>query len=182
MINIVMKKFVLLVGMPFSGKTSLAKKLEKKLNFDRISFDDTWVRLESDKGTAFELTFESVTEYIRKDITKRLDSGRSVIYDSLNDTSDQRDMWRDLASQAGADFVIIFLDIPIGAIKRRRHDNVIIKDRHSVKDKLFDSALKKFVPNGTRSRTKCPSCGDHDGLIFQDGCLKCKSCGFSQCE
>jgi ribonucleoside-diphosphate reductase alpha chain len=45
-----------------------------------------------------------------------------------------------------------------------------------------ERALRKFVPEGTRVQDKvCPSCGDKDGLIYEEGCLKCKSCGFSQC-
>ena len=43
-------------------------------------------------------------------------------------------------------------------------------------------ALKKYIPNGTQaSEKKCPKCGDEDGVIYQDGCLTCKSCGYSKC-
>ncbi|MEO1260940.1 MAG: adenosylcobalamin-dependent ribonucleoside-diphosphate reductase [Bacteroidota bacterium] len=43
-------------------------------------------------------------------------------------------------------------------------------------------ALKKFVPDGTKAiKEACPSCGDPDGLIYKEGCLTCKSCGFSKC-
>ncbi len=42
-------------------------------------------------------------------------------------------------------------------------------------------ALKKYIPDGTKADKKCPSCGDADGLIYQEGCLTCKSCGHSKC-
>jgi ribonucleoside-diphosphate reductase alpha chain len=43
-------------------------------------------------------------------------------------------------------------------------------------------ALKKFIPDGTIAKDKkCPSCSDIDGLIYEEGCLKCKSCGHSKC-
>jgi ribonucleoside-diphosphate reductase alpha chain len=43
-------------------------------------------------------------------------------------------------------------------------------------------ALKKFIPNGTQAvDRKCHSCGDPDGLIYEEGCLKCKSCGNTKC-
>jgi ribonucleoside-diphosphate reductase alpha chain len=28
---------------------------------------------------------------------------------------------------------------------------------------------------------KCPSCNDPEGIVYQEGCLMCKSCGFSKC-
>ncbi|NRD24588.1 adenosylcobalamin-dependent ribonucleoside-diphosphate reductase [Winogradskyella litoriviva] len=43
-------------------------------------------------------------------------------------------------------------------------------------------ALKRFVPEGTEAiDKKCTNCGDPEGLIFEEGCLKCKSCGYSKC-
>ena len=43
-------------------------------------------------------------------------------------------------------------------------------------------ALKIFVPDGTAAADKkCSECGDPEGLIYSEGCLKCKSCGYSKC-
>ena len=43
-------------------------------------------------------------------------------------------------------------------------------------------ALKKFIPDGTQAvKHVCPECGDHDGVIYKEGCLICKSCGHSEC-
>lgn len=43
-------------------------------------------------------------------------------------------------------------------------------------------ALKKFIPDGTQeTKEACPSCEDPDGLIYKEGCLICKSCGYSEC-
>jgi ribonucleoside-diphosphate reductase alpha chain len=42
--------------------------------------------------------------------------------------------------------------------------------------------LKKYIKDGTKSKdTKCSECGDENGLVFEEGCLKCKSCGYGKC-
>lgn len=42
--------------------------------------------------------------------------------------------------------------------------------------------LKQFIPDGTKATDKsCPSCGDAEGLVYEEGCLNCKSCGHSKC-
>ncbi len=42
-------------------------------------------------------------------------------------------------------------------------------------------ALKKYIPDGTVVDKTCPNCGDPDGLVYEEGCLICKSCGDSKC-
>jgi len=43
-------------------------------------------------------------------------------------------------------------------------------------------ALKRYIPDGTTPQDKkCPQCGDPDGLVYEEGCLVCKSCGYSKC-
>lgn len=45
-----------------------------------------------------------------------------------------------------------------------------------------ERALRKFIPDGTHADDKrCESCGDSEGLFYEEGCLKCKSCGYSKC-
>jgi len=42
-------------------------------------------------------------------------------------------------------------------------------------------ALKTFIANGTTvSDHTCGECGD-EGLVYEEGCLKCVSCGYSKC-
>jgi ribonucleoside-diphosphate reductase alpha chain len=45
-----------------------------------------------------------------------------------------------------------------------------------------ERALRKYVPDGTKAKTgkKCTECGA-ESLIYQEGCLICKSCGNSKC-
>ena len=41
-------------------------------------------------------------------------------------------------------------------------------------------ALKQYIVDGTKSKGKCPSCGQ-ENMAYQNGCLTCMSCGYSKC-
>ena len=41
-------------------------------------------------------------------------------------------------------------------------------------------ALKQYIADGTRSKGKCPHCGQEE-MAYQNGCLTCMSCGYSKC-
>jgi len=44
-----------------------------------------------------------------------------------------------------------------------------------------ERALKKYIQDGTEATgKKCPSCGN-ETLVYQEGCLTCKTCGASRC-
>lgn len=43
-------------------------------------------------------------------------------------------------------------------------------------------ALSRYIPDGTSaSGRKCNDCGDSEGVYYEEGCLKCRSCGSSKC-
>ncbi len=42
-------------------------------------------------------------------------------------------------------------------------------------------ALKKYIPEGTKAEgTKCEECGA-ESVVYEEGCLTCKTCGWSKC-
>ncbi|WP_436415579.1 adenosylcobalamin-dependent ribonucleoside-diphosphate reductase [Petrimonas sp.] len=44
-----------------------------------------------------------------------------------------------------------------------------------------ERALKRYLPNETEMKgQKCPVC-NHESLVFEEGCLKCRNCGASKC-
>jgi ribonucleoside-diphosphate reductase alpha chain len=60
------------------------------------------------------------------------------------------------------------------------------KDKHSDMQsfsRVIARVLKNHIPDGTKSMSdkKCEGCSADDGLVYQEGCLLCKYCGFSKC-
>ena len=48
--------------------------------------------------------------------------------------------------------------------------------------KCVARVLKSYIKDGTEATDKeCPSCGVGDGLIYIEGCLTCKNCGYAKC-
>lgn len=44
-----------------------------------------------------------------------------------------------------------------------------------------ERALKKYIPDGTQIKEQeCPNCKEK-ALVYQEGCLTCKNCGYSRC-
>ena len=43
-------------------------------------------------------------------------------------------------------------------------------------------ALRKFIPDGTKPAEElCPEC-EEPSMVFEEGCLSCKNCGYTKCE
>ncbi len=44
-----------------------------------------------------------------------------------------------------------------------------------------ERSLKRYIPNGTKAKGKCESCGS-TAVVYQEGCLRCTDCGASKCS
>ena len=48
--------------------------------------------------------------------------------------------------------------------------------------KVIARCLKNYIDNGTSASDKiCSECGAEDSLVYQEGCVTCKSCGAGKC-
>jgi len=47
--------------------------------------------------------------------------------------------------------------------------------------KAIARTLKKYIDELRIKDTTCERCNDPEGLVYEEGCLKCKSCGYSKC-
>ena len=48
--------------------------------------------------------------------------------------------------------------------------------------RVIARVLKGYIKDGTKSSEKgCPECGNSE-LVYQEGCLSCKACGYSKCK
>lgn len=111
----------LIVGLPCSGKTTLARQLETKYSALRLTTDEWHIRLfghdywhtMSDSDEAEHDSRHAAVESIMWDVAARvLVLGVDVILDFGCWVRSQRDEFRSRTKKLGADFKIHFVDVP----------------------------------------------------------------------
>lgn len=146
-----MKKPVqyLLVGFPYSGKTTLAKELEKRLGFARINIDELKFK-KGYKNVGDDDVPDKVWDDIFKEadqlIVKYLKQGKNLATEYGWITKGWRDRARKVAADAGFETRIIYLDVPKEEIVRRWSSNQKTKERFHWPKNEFKSYLNDFEP------------------------------------
>jgi predicted kinase len=104
----------MLCGLPGSGKTTLARQLERD-GARAFVLDELMGRSE----TADDNLAERIAEAAWVDIAEALRFGRDCVLDWGFDSREERDKTRARAVALGAEIRLIFLDVPQEELKRR---------------------------------------------------------------
>lgn len=137
----------ILCGLPFAGKTTLAKELVNCLSIKRVALDE----INTERGIWDEETgmsseeWEATYQEAYRRIASCLRQGESVVDDSTNFTRTQRDRLRSIAEQHQARTQVIFVDIPVSEARRRWQENRQTARREDVRDEDFAYVLHHFV-------------------------------------
>lgn len=117
----------LMVGLPFSGKTTLARRLEREASALRLTPDEWQVRLFGQDASEPEHDVRhSLIEAMLWNIARRaLELGTNVILDFGFWAREEREDFRLRAKELGAASEIHFLDVPEEELMRR------LKERNS---------------------------------------------------
>jgi predicted kinase len=140
----------ILCGLPFAGKSTLARALAAQRGCAHIAIDA--INTARGLGLAgaaltpaewdetYRLAFEQLAAALR--------SGRPAISDAANYTRAQRDQLRALASDAGAESVTLFVDVAAEEARRRWRANRAAGAtvRNDVRDDDFQLMLDHFEP------------------------------------
>lgn len=137
------------VGLPYSGKTTIAKRLEASLGFKRVNLDEAKAGLgfgamQDDKISSedwlriFELTNQHVVDYLKQ--------GFSVVHETDWVDRPSLDRSRQLATNLGLETVVIWVDTPIEVCRQRMETNRFTNERFGLSNNVFNQALQEWQP------------------------------------
>lgn len=144
-----MNKLYILCGIPFAGKTTLAKELEKRLGFSRIDLDDVELELLG-KNIKDENVKQNQWDKIYLDMYQRIEKalrdGKTVVHDTGNFTKHERALVRNIANKVNVESTTIFVYIPVPEARKRWLQNKENNKRFDITEKSFEDAVNEMEP------------------------------------
>jgi predicted kinase len=155
-------RLYILCGLPFAGKSTLARQLAPALGFAVVEMD----AVNSERGLGLNralITPEQWTttyEVCYRRLGEALGHGRPVIFDAPSFTRAQRAALRELARRRGAAALVIHVDIPAATARERWLRNRETELRYDVRDEDFAHVVENFEAPGVDEAAVC-----YDGSI-----------------
>ncbi|MDP9370345.1 MAG: ATP-binding protein [Chloroflexota bacterium] len=143
-------RLLIMCGLPFSGKSTLARELAARLRFVHLELDAVNV----ERGAGLDggvITREDWLAAYRESY-RRLDGllneGCSVVFDATNFRRAHRERLRRAARRAGAVAMVVYLDMPESETRDRLLRNRAAPLRYDVRDEDFAQVAVGFQPPG----------------------------------
>ncbi len=135
----------IMCGISFSGKTTLAKKMIKKLPLEYIGIDEIIEEYKKQNNSqSLPLTnigWNEVFKKAFKEISTNLSNRRNVLYDSSNQEKECRKILRDLANRHVAYTKVIYINTPKKVAISRKEENKKLASRQHITDGHFNHIL-----------------------------------------
>lgn len=139
---------VAMCGIPFAGKSTVARELAGRCGFALVSVDAIVVELGIDLGVDAGNQrgwARAMAEGFAR-TRARLARGESVVFDNANHTRRNRDRCRRIAGQVGAVFQLVWMDVPVEVARGRLLANRACPARGNVPDASFREIVDRFEP------------------------------------
>lgn len=136
----------LLVGLPGSGKTTLAKLIQKETGAIRISSDDFRLLL-FPEPTFTQKEHDNLYALIDHNVEHLLQAGHSVVYDANLNRRVHRDEKYDMGKRLGAEVKVWWVQTESDLARQRRIDDMehhqLVPD-HETPEEMFERISDVF--------------------------------------
>jgi predicted kinase len=138
-------RLVLLCGLSFSGKSTVARAIHTELGATVVSLDEINARRGLQGGQGVPISEWQRTHRIATaEVTAALRPGATVVVDDTSSPRFLRDGWRALAEQTGASYTLVFVATDRDEARARRDRNREQSSRPDVIDAVFDDHADNF--------------------------------------
>jgi predicted kinase len=138
---------VLMCGLSFAGKSTLAASLAEALPANLVSLDLINEERGLQGGQGIPLEEWAETNRIAHERGRELlSAGRHVVVDDTGSPRFIRDGWREIADQSGAPFMIVWVQISLELQRARVRANRQSRGRPDVTDAVLHDHRKGFEP------------------------------------
>ena len=139
----------ILCGLPFAGKTVLAKELVKIKGWVRVDLDEVKFELfgnDIKDENLEEKDWDQVYQHMYQRIQDQLKKGKTVVHDTGNFTKYERDLVRKIAKKLSLSTSVIWVNTPEVIARKRLSANNRTKDRFTVSELDFDDVVVEMEP------------------------------------
>jgi predicted kinase len=150
-------KLVIVCGLSFGGKSTLAKAIRERLGHREVDVDATKVRLHGGayKGDA-DLShdeWDAIYAATDAETAELLAAGVPVVDGSRNFRRFERDRARAIAEGAGVPLVTVYVDTPAEVARERHARNAVAPTRVHMSEAELEEIIGLFEPPSTDEAT-----------------------------
>jgi len=136
---------VLMCGLAFSGKSTIAHTIAQAFDANLVSLDDINEERGLWGGHDIPIAeWQRTHEIARTRLRSALDANQVAVLDDTSNLRLLRDAYRELAYVCDAPFALVFVSTPLEDIRRRRAEASRTGDRRSVDDAVFAEHAASF--------------------------------------
>jgi len=140
---------IILSGLPFSGKSTIAQKLSDALDIPILSYDNdiyAYHKTSVPPRTSAAKEYDIIQSIAREQLQTLLIKGDSIIYDDLNLEKSDRQLLVELCRACKAQEIIVYADTPVAVIEQRRQDNLAINTRSHIDEATMQLDISLLQP------------------------------------
>ena len=157
-----MAKLVVVCGISFAGKTTLARAIRARLGHAEVDVDATKERLYGagvEDASLGDEDWRRIYAAADDEIAAHLGARRNGVDASRNFRRFEREGARKVAARVGADFVLVYVDTPVEVARERFRRNRESPTRWDPGEAEFENLARLFEPPAA----------DEPAVVFRHG-------------